>query len=107
MLGRYVRLLVAVLTLLHFAGVTQLVSAYARDKASYVNMLSVNEEEEGKKEQDNTEDNLLEAALNSKYLQQPALLSGIVIAHSAYQIAEPVQAQYIGDKLTPPPNSLV
>ncbi len=104
--GRYFRCLLSLLVVLHFAGLTQLVSAYARDKASYVSMLNMNEEE-SKKEKDTTEDDLLETAFLDKQVQQLALV--VITEHSVQLVASAslVQHQFIGDQHTPPPNSLV
>lgn len=106
MLVRYFRSILSLLVVLHFAGLTQLVSAYARDKASFISMVNQSEEE-SKKEKESTEESFPVWLACVKVLQQPTdcIYLGTTIPSSC--ASEAVQAQFIGDCLTPPPNTLV
>lgn len=106
MLVRYFRSILSLLVVLHFAGLTQLVSAYARDKASFISMVNQSEEE-SKKEKESQEEIFPEWLACVKAVEQPITGSIIEGDMPAPCRSDAVNAQFIGDCLTPPPNSLI
>ncbi|MFN8285878.1 MAG: hypothetical protein U0V74_03945 [Chitinophagales bacterium] len=99
----FLKYLILPVILLHFAGVTQLVSSLVKDQGSFVNMLSMTEEE-NKKEKDEKDDN--ECKLTDHK-------HSIEVANHAFHTsnfgfvlaAEEISHQFIGESTTPPPDS--
>lgn len=58
MLTKALKYLTALIILLHCIGATQLVSAYAKDKSSFVSMLTMTEEESKKEKESCDEDDV-------------------------------------------------
>jgi hypothetical protein len=95
--------IVAVLLTLHCMGATQLVSAYAKDKASFVRMLTMTEEET-KKEKDTKgdDDNDHEFKYRQKIFYSTSLHSKI-ISQFVHRHEQAI-CQFINELTTPPPD---
>lgn len=95
--------LIALLLTLHCVGATQLISAYASDKASFVRMLAMAEEETKKEKDCNSDD---DADPEFKYRHRTDYRSGtqskVIYLYTHHH--EKVIQQFINELTTPPPD---
>ncbi len=105
MLSKLPKYLVAFLVLLHCLGVTQLVSAYSKDKSAFTNMLSMTEEETKKeKESKDCEDEYESQKHKELYLLPLSFATHQwVFSHNAIT---GFRLQYLAENPTPPPDQL-
>lgn len=106
MLKKHLRYFVAFVILLHCVGVTQLLSAYAKDASAFVGMLNMSEEET-KKEKETKEDGFPDEAIRQK---APALLAALqlpVFCTLVTKAQENISHQFWAERPTPPPDSRV
>lgn len=106
MLKSFIKYFLSLVILLHCAGVTQLVSAYSKDKSAFVGMLNMSEEET-KKEKESKEE-----ADHSKDIHSKISLTGLDISfiESRIYLADSknrINHQFNIELPTPPPDSLV
>ncbi len=103
MITKYLKILISAFMLLHFVGVMQLVSSYAKDKTSFANALNMNEEET-KKEKDSKEDTVESKDFKPK---PPLQVANFLYCEKSFGFilaSEEVKHQYIADLHSPPPD---
>lgn len=102
-LTRTIKALTTLIILFHFMGVTQFVSSYSKNTASFIGMLSQTEEET-KKEKDTKEEDSEYEDLKQAYSFEEA---GHVLTQyslGCIRASEEVEHQHIGSLFAPPPN---
>lgn len=105
MIFRITKTLGLLIILLHFLGVTQYVSSYAKNQFSFLSMMTM-AEEENKKEKDDkdfTEDTK-EFKENSYFRFADRFRIFQISGFSSF--LEHYRLQYIAEHLTPPPNAI-
>lgn len=100
---KFLKLSMAFVMLLHFLGVTQVVAATCKDKASFAGMMSMTEEE-NKKEKDDKEDDAEWKAFEQKHSETYTSISHFDIQPGYLSHIQSVTPQFITDQPSPPPD---
>ena len=95
--------IVAALLTLHCMGATQLVSACAKDKASFVRMLTLTEEETKKEKDSKSDDDTDHEFKCRQKLFYTTSLHNKVVHHFTHRHQQVIH-QFIGELTTPPPD---
>ena len=100
------KFLILPVILLHFAGVTQLVSSLVRDQGSFVSMLNMTEEEDKKEKDEKDEKDDDESKLTGHGYVLAYVEHAYHHGNFGFVLAEDeIQHQFIGESSTPPPDS--
>lgn len=103
----FLRFLVSLIILFHCIGVTQLLSACAKDSSAFVGMMSMTEEE-SKKEKESKEDNLPDETIGQLVpILQPVAFHNFVSCILLAQKQSALNHQFWAELPTPPPDSKV
>lgn len=104
MLNRIIKYLIAVVIVFHCLGVTQVISALSKDKATFVGMLSMNEEET-KKEKESKED-IDDEIKDFEHKNFPVFSNVFFAAQHIYQSNSQIiiSYQFVIENPTPPPD---
>lgn len=103
---KFLKYFLSLVILLHCIGAMQLLSAYAKDRSTFVGMLSMNEEET-KKEKESKEDTDYSKDIRSRITSiiSPLALTGSRIYFCCSKSR--INHQFIIELPTPPPDSMV
>lgn len=104
MIFRITKVLSLLIILLHFMGVTQYMSSFAKNQSSFLSMMTI-AEEESKKEKDDkdfTEDT--QEFRDNNYFRFTDRFRIFQISGFSF-LLEHYPLQYIAEQLTPPPNA--
>lgn len=97
------KFLILPVILLHFAGVTQLVSSLVRDQGSFVSMLNMTEEENKKEKDEKDEKDDDESKLTGHGYVLAYVEHAYHHGNFGFVLAEDeIQHQFIGESSTPP-----